>query len=57
MKTPYLSFFTYNIFIQLIETKNSKVLLFHLILMQSKGDKSEKFHVKQDFWITRLESL
>lgn len=35
MKTPYLSFFTYNIFIQLIETKNSKVLLFHLILMQS----------------------
>lgn len=57
MKTPYLSFFTYNIFIQLIETKNSKVLLFHLILMQSKGDKSEKFHVKQDFWIMRLESL
>lgn len=41
-----MSLSTYNIFIQLIETKNSKVL-FHLIFLQSKGDKSEKFNVKQ----------
>lgn len=38
-----------------LKQKTLKVL-FHLILMQSKGDKSEKFNVKQALW-TRLESL